>query len=249
MQLYLIRHAQSVNNANEGNPNFKHVEDAPLTPLGHSQAAHLAAQFRRHLESEDLQLTLNQAAHMPIYRVDELHVSPFQRTLQTAKPLADALDVPTYVKMDIYEYGGIYRREGDRTFRTFRGLNREQMAELVPGINIPDDVTDEGWWTMDIYEPEEHFINRGKRVFNFLVAQAENAWAGKHIAMIAHADFINLLVQTILRKGEVERNPHRDSFMYAYNTSVTRIDFNKHGFPTLRYFSRVDHLPEEMVTL
>ena len=39
MELYLIRHAQSLNNAL---PAEDRVEDAPLTDIGHQQCSHLA---------------------------------------------------------------------------------------------------------------------------------------------------------------------------------------------------------------
>jgi 2,3-bisphosphoglycerate-dependent phosphoglycerate mutase len=39
MQLYLIRHAESTNNAK---PPRQRVEDPPITELGESQATHLA---------------------------------------------------------------------------------------------------------------------------------------------------------------------------------------------------------------
>ncbi len=248
MYLYLIRHAQSVNNAGEGTPGFQHVADAPLSPLGHQQAAHLAGVMRQHAESDEMQAALAQHPHLPIYRIDELYASPFRRTLQTAKPLSDALDMPVHVMMDIYEYGGIYQRVRDTgAVTTYPGLTRPQMREIVGNCVIPENVTDDGWWTLDVFEPEAAFVERGRRVAIFLKEQAKGAWVGKHIALISHADFTNLLMSTLLH-GDTGRNPTRTSFIYPYNTSVTRFDFDHTGYPVLRYFSRVDHLPVQMVT-
>lgn len=248
MHLYLIRHAQSVNNAGEGKPDFQHVEDAPLSHLGHQQAAHLAGMLRRHIEDDDAQVALDQNPLLPVYRVDLLCSSPFQRALQTAKPLSDALDLPVQVLMDIYEYGGIYQRNRETgRVQTFPGLNRTQMEAIAPNIVIPDEVTDDGWWNLDVFEPDSAFMERGRRAAEFLRQQAMGAWRDKHVALVSHADFSNLLIKTLLN-GAVDENPHGQSFIYPYNTSVTRFDMDQSGYPVMRYFSRVDHLPVQMVT-
>lgn len=247
MHLYLIRHAQSVNNAGAHDPNYKHVEDAPLSTKGHEQAQRLADYVRRHMDDKVLQTARQNDPHLPVYpRFDELHSSPFKRALQTSKPLADALDCPVHVMMDIYEYGGIYRREGDKDL-TFPGLNRAQMQAIVNHIVIPEAVTDAGWWTMDVYEPENDYIARGLRVAAFLREQAHGAWQGKHIALVSHADFLNLLLQSLIRGGMMG-GPRDHGFLYSYNSGVTCIDFTENGFPIMRYFSRVDHLPVAMVS-
>ncbi|MEM6527449.1 MAG: histidine phosphatase family protein [Chloroflexota bacterium] len=250
MYLYLIRHAQSVNNAGAGTPGFKHVEDAPLTHMGHQQAAHLGTKMRTDIEDEERQALLEKIPYAPVYKIDELYASPFKRAIETAKPLADALDLPLKLNMDIYEYGGIFRRDvvaDTEHVLTFGGLNRDAMRAIVPNIVIPEAVTDEGWWTMNVMEPETHFIERGMRVANFLKEKAAGDWKGKRIAMVSHADFLNQLLQTLLRDGPLDR-PHRDSFIYHYNTSVTYVEIGTYGFPQVRYACRMDHLPPEMVT-
>jgi 2,3-bisphosphoglycerate-dependent phosphoglycerate mutase len=247
VHLYLIRHAESVNNAGWNDPNYTHVEDAPLSEIGQEQAVHLANTLRQHVDDEDLQTAFNNNLNLPVYpRFDELHSSPFRRALQTARPLANALDMPVHVMMDIYEHGGIFRREGD-TVVTFPGLSRDEMRAIVNHAVIPEAVTDNGWWTMDVYEPEDEYIARGARVASFLKEQAREAWRGKHIAMITHAAFTNLLLQTLFRGG-INSTPRDYGFLYSYNAGVTRLDFADEGYPVLRYFSRVDHLPLVMVT-
>jgi 2,3-bisphosphoglycerate-dependent phosphoglycerate mutase len=253
--LYLIRHAQSVNNANMRGSiynDFDHVEDAPLSPLGHQQADYLAKGVADHIGSDDLQQTLDQAAYMPVYRIDALYSSPFQRALQTAKPLADALGMRLQLMMDIYEHGGVYKREGDPgsyRYVAYPGLTRQAMSAYVDDDLIPLDVTKTGWWTLDEFEPEAHFIARGAKVAAYLLEQAEGVWKGKHIAFVSHADFINMLLQTLLRGGKMlDVLPNTQSFMLPYNTSVTRVDFREGGYPVIRYFSRFDHLPLELVT-
>lgn len=62
MELYLIRHGQSENNAR---PEHLRVEDALLTELGHQQAG-LAAEWIKTIG------------------LDRLFSSPFRRALQTA---------------------------------------------------------------------------------------------------------------------------------------------------------------------
>lgn len=70
--LYLVRHAQSTNNAQ---PESQRIPDPPLTDLGEQQAQALA-------------LAIDQLSP------DHLFSSPFLRTLQTTAPVAQALGSP-----------------------------------------------------------------------------------------------------------------------------------------------------------
>lgn len=252
MHLLWIRHAQSVNNAGENDATYQHQPDAPLTDLGHQQAQRLADTLRAAMTSEVQQAQLAANPDLPLYRVDRIFCSPMQRALQTAKPVAAALDLSLEVLPDVYEYGGAYQRITDDNGVTKRigktGMTRTQIEALVPGVVLPDAVTDNGWWSpQQGFESNDHYFERGRRFAAFLRQQASGEWQGQWVAVVSHADFTNYLLKLLL-VGELRDHPHNISFIYPYNTSVTRVDFSASGYPVLRFMGRVDHLPTDMVT-
>ncbi|MBU6174768.1 MAG: histidine phosphatase family protein, partial [Planctomycetes bacterium] len=85
--LYLIRHAQSENNAK---PDAERIPDPGITPLGVEQSERLAASIDR-------------------YRPTRLYCSPFLRSLQTLSPVAKKLQLQPRVRQDLYEQGGCHR--------------------------------------------------------------------------------------------------------------------------------------------
>ncbi len=248
MHLLWIRHAQSVNNAGENDPTYQHQPDAPLSDLGHQQADHLADAFRAASEDETQQAQLSAKPSLPLYRVDRLFCSPMKRALQTAASVAVALDKPLTVLPDVYEYGGAYHRVGATKRVGKTGLTRAEMEELVPGVQLPEAVTDNGWWSPEHgFESDAAYFERGRRVANFLREKAAGEWRGEWVAVVSHADFTNFLLKLLL-VGELRDHPHAISFIYPYNTSITRVDFSADGYPILRFMGRSDHLPTDMVS-
>jgi len=249
MHLLWIRHAQSVNNAGEGDPTAPHVADAPLTDLGVQQAAALAQAFAADCADEERQALLNQHPHLPIYRADVLLCSPMRRTLHTMKPLAEALDMPVTVHADLYEYGGAYAKEpGGGPDGLPGGLNREGMLAVLADAILPDAVTDDGWWDPDgPFESRKAFHERGQRLVAEMRSKARGEWAGKWVVMIAHGDLTNYVLKLLLN-NELDYHPNQRSFIYPYNTSVTGVDLTDPDYPMLCFFSRVAHLPLQQVT-
>ena len=251
MRLHLIRHAQSVNNAFELNPNAEHVPDAPLTPLGHQQAAHLASFIRRDFESSERQNELRYDPRLAVYSFDELYTSPMHRTLQTTNALTQMLNLPAIVHTDIYERGGVYhehKQDGQLVSRGLPGLNPDQMREVCANLTVTDGVTSIGWWLSEMPETPAHYE---ERVFH--VAKQIRDWAtgdkrDGSIAFVTHGGFANALMQALLYGVLVPRTLMGRVLIAMYNTSTSRIDFDGDGTPILRYMSRTDHLIPEMVT-
>lgn len=93
MELWLIRHGQSANNALEqqaGDPSGR-LPDPPLTALGHEQARRLAGW----------------AAQGDGGPVTHLYSSLTTRAVQTAAPLAGVLGLPVRGLAAAYECGGL----------------------------------------------------------------------------------------------------------------------------------------------
>jgi 2,3-bisphosphoglycerate-dependent phosphoglycerate mutase len=105
MELYLIRHAQSANNAK---PESQRIPDPPITDLGHEQARRLA----RRLSSLGLTRVIT---------------SPFLRTLQTAEKIQSETFINPEVRIDLHEEGGCYSGYLPSNIAGQPGLNRCQI--------------------------------------------------------------------------------------------------------------------------
>ncbi len=112
MLLYLIRHGQS-----EANISNLDLPDAPLTPLGVSQAEAVA----RFLEAEQIRLVIS---------------SPLRRALQTADVLCRTWGADHEVWRDLLEH----RRNEPHRF-----LGRTGIRELCPSARCESDLPDDGF--------------------------------------------------------------------------------------------------------
>ena len=113
MKLYMIRHAQSVNNALANQRD--RVCDPTLTELGYQQAdilaKHLASgvdpEYVIGVSEEDTAADSRQG-----YKIDYLYCSAMHRSMLTAKPIAAALGLTPELWLDIHEHGGIFLDHG-----------------------------------------------------------------------------------------------------------------------------------------
>src|SRR6056297_1112107 len=137
MQLYLVRHAESENNAR---PIYERVEDPSITAVGRLQAEFLAKWFES----------------LPI---DTLISSPVRRALQTTRYIVDLTDSHVHVWADMFEEGGIYRGHGPEATEGGPGLSRTEVlrhvAANVDGCTLDDAVVESGWWGAKLRETPE----------------------------------------------------------------------------------------------
>lgn len=225
MRLYLIRHAESENNVLIKQTLYRRKVDPDLTALGYQQRDVLA----RHIGSEP-------DAVGERFAIDRLYTSAMHRSLLTTKPVSDALGLAPMVWPDLHEKGGMFQeRNGD--IRGFSGMSRSAILEQFPGYQLPDEVTESGWYDAALgREPETHSYYRAIKVARNL---RERSDADEVIALVSHAGFLDLLLKVIF-----EQLPARPYTMRYYhdNTAITRINFDE-GWTTLHYMNRVDHLP------
>ncbi|MDI7277228.1 MAG: histidine phosphatase family protein [Anaerolineae bacterium] len=235
MYLYLIRHAQSTNNA-LAEPSER-VCDPPLTELGHRQAERLArflASRRERLRDDAGRERLRG------YRFGRLLCSPMCRSLQTAQHLAKALGLAPEVWVPLHERGGVYLNHGgERGIVGYPGKSREEMLAEFPGCVLPEEVTPQGWWFGGREDTVECY-SRAQRVAQTLRGWAANA---ECVALLSHGGFLDALLKALLD------TPADDSHFYAHsNTGVSRLDLYVDGGVALRYLNRLEHLPCELVT-
>ncbi len=226
MELFLIRHGQSTNNAlSDWN---QRVEDPLLTAEGEQQAGHLAVHVAagRHIAEPP------RDAARPV--LDQLYCSAMIRAIQTADAIAKAVGVVPHVWVDIHEHGGIYRDHGERKIG-YPGATRRELSQRFPQCVLAPEVTEQGWWNRDF---EELHVGHGRAA---RVAQAlrERAAEDVRIGIVTHGDFMSTLLNAL--GGQ----PLGAGIYYEHgNTGVTCVEITPDG-ARLRYLNRVDHLPAE----
>jgi 2,3-bisphosphoglycerate-dependent phosphoglycerate mutase/probable phosphoglycerate mutase len=245
MQLYIIRHAQSYNNALADS---KHrVCDPPLTELGHRQAARLAHHLARepHPEQDFGRSPEETGVHTESgYGIARLYCSAMHRSLQTATAVSDAIGLRPEIWVDVHESGGIFLDHRDaRGVVGYPGMTRTQIEAEFPNTVIPPEVRDHGWW--DTARGEEDWPTcqgRAIRVSKQLWKWVDDGLAGP-IAIVSHAGFIEALIKAILG-----RLPAENLTFYHFNTAITRLDLEPGKQVHIRYLNRVPHLTQELVS-
>jgi 2,3-bisphosphoglycerate-dependent phosphoglycerate mutase len=219
MQLLLIRHAQSANNAL---PEEQRVEDPPLTAIGHRQAAALATWL------------------MSI-RLDHMVASPFRRSLETAEHIRRQLSLVPQIWIDLHEQGGCYAGYEPHMYQGRPGMSQTQIAAEFPGYRIDPAICEQGWWRCQPYESKEQARARAGR----LIERTITEFAGRNVSVgyIVHADFKQLFLEELFASTDAVRT----SWDSIYNTAVTAIQFQR-GTPRLDTYNSTKHLSPDLVT-
>lgn len=221
-EIYLIRHGQSANNAQSEE---LRVSDPGLTDVGQQQAAALAAWFDQH-------------------RVDYLYCSPFLRALETARPLADAKQLPVQVRADIFELGGCYSGHEVGKKRGEPGLGLSQLRAAYPTWDIDTSIAETGWWGRD-FESCEQAIARAASVAQWMTSELATL-NGIHVLVI-HADFKRLLLEAMFSESELSAQQIDLAGVPLYNTGISYIELQQ-GRWSLSGFNSTEHLPSELIT-
>jgi broad specificity phosphatase PhoE len=241
MELYLIRHAQSTNNALTDQRD--RVSDPPLTDLAHRQVQLLAEHLACGTNFEpklgwSVEATGSRGRRG--FEINRLYCSAMWRALQTAGPIGEALGLTPEVWLDLHEQGGIFLDQSDGGSRLcYPGKTRAEILATFPHYQLSDDITEEGWW----HNPYEEWPACHGRAIK--VAKRLWEWADRdeRIALVTHGGFLDALIKALFNNLP---SPH--FFYHHNNTAITRLDFYPGNHLGLRYLNRVDHLPPELVT-
>lgn len=242
MELFLIRHAQSYNNA-LGDQRRRMV-DPPLTEIGQRQAELLATFLANGTDHESAPCEGEPAngGSGCGHGITRLYTSAMQRALQTAQAISKALGLPAEVWVDVHEHGGMWLDHDEPVGVVgYPGMRRSEIVARFPEALLPPEVTEDGW-----YDPArgcESWEQAALRAEQ--VAQQLRAWAQRdeHIAIVSHGGFSHLLLRALLHVA-----PEGDVFFHHDNTGVTRLRFHENGQASLRYLNRISHLPADLVT-
>ena len=222
MELYLIRHGQSANNAGV----LPRVADPPLTDIGVEQARWAGES----LKDEG---------------ITRLYCSPMLRTLQTAQIISEIINLPPHIFVGLHEWGGIWETRGDGSVQ-LPGLNRAEMREICPDVVLPDDVTDRGWWfnegfAGDIEGMAELSHENG---LAFIAHLGEHhVDADERVAAVSHGGSGGSLISAFFGLP-----PDVGYSRFTHNnTGVSRLLFTSER-RQLQYLNKISHLPPEAVT-
>ncbi len=243
MKLYIVRHAQSTNNALPSQRD--RVHDPNLTELGFKQAEMVAQHLANGVNPEyrlgaSVEETTIRNRHA--YNIQHLYCSAMHRAMLTARPIGEALGLTPEVWVDIHETGGIFLDHFDERGKVgYPGMTRAEILTEFPGYILPDEVTAEGWWNKGF---EERFgcHSRAIKVASQLRAMIDSK---ENIAIVSHGGFIDSLLKALFNQL-----PYPHIFYHHYNTAITRIDFGPADSVELhvRSLNRFDHLPADMIT-
>ena len=221
MLLYLIRHAQSQNNAR---PAYCRVEDPPLTAVGRLQTQYLAEWLRT-------------------IEFDMLVTSPVLRALQTTRAIHNRTGHHVYVWGDMFEEGGMFRGFGPNKSAGGPGMTRSQIIEQVASSSLlstlDPSITDEGWWGRPRESPDEA-SRRANAVAKRITHCVDTLNTG--IVVVTHDRFVRRLLLNLLGES-------RDAFQATslHNAGVTRLVFDSNAW-SLERVNDVSHLPSRLVS-
>lgn len=220
MELYLIRHGQSTNNAA-----LPHIADPPLSDLGKQQAYYAGKTLQRE-------------------GISRLYCSPMLRALQTAEIIGGVLSLAPHVYIGLHEWDGIWEESVGRFGATLPGLTRSEMKEVCPNVVLPQEVTDEGWLFTQWEDVELMLRQANHNAENFIAhLHAIHDGSDERVAAISHGGFLSTLIGTFFRLP-----PNDDSDRFAHhNAAISKIRRAARG-TQLRYLDRICHLPKGMIT-
>ena len=239
MQLYLIRHAQSENNAlwEYSGSNLGRNMDPELTMLGRQQAEALA----RYLASDQANPeTTDDPQNRSGFGLTHLYCSLMVRAVATGAVIARRLNIPLLGWPDWHEGGGIYLEdEGSGELVGYPGMDHTWFQDNYPELSLSPGVGDSGWWNRPFEERPQRW-ERARRVINEL--NLRHADDSHRVAIVTHGGFYNYFMKTLL-----DLDFSKEVWFVFNNAAITRIDFTDQEL-RLVYQNRLDYLPDELLS-
>jgi 2,3-bisphosphoglycerate-dependent phosphoglycerate mutase len=246
MQLYFIRHGQSINNANAGIAEYKENPDPCLTQAGLEQAELLAKYLKENQPVINDKSWNNQNQFG--FGLTHIYTSLMERAATTAASTARALGIPFTAWVNIHEEGGIYAREKDERKSVLPGKSRSFFEKNIPELILPDDFDEAGWWNRP-FESEEERQPRADLVLAELISRHgdREGQTEQHIAFVSHGGFFMRFMSTLLKLPWRQGAHGMRSWFLLNNCSISRVDIHTDRL-TVCYINRTDHLPAHLIS-
>lgn len=250
MELYIIRHAQSANNAlwsATGSSDGRNP-DPDITEIGQRQAKLLAQALAQPRQERSEPERRWDPHNRYGYGLTHLYTSLMQRAIQTATIVSAAVDVPVQGWEAIHERGGIFRKDeasGERI--GLPGPDRAFFERHYPNLELPETMGEGGWWARPS-EKDDEVPARARRFVQEL--SARHGQSPDRVAIVTHGGFINDLLTVLLGlSGPVTTLAGEPKHVWwgVSNAGITRVDVSEE-YVYLAYLDRVDHLPDELIT-
>lgn len=205
MIVHAVRHAQSRTNAG-----LDTSLNSDLSPRGARQVERLVDRFR----------------DLPIRAV---YASPFNRCLQTAWPIAEALGLPVRVRGELFEYHGL-EPGGTADLKLHRP---GAFALRQDGIRLDADVPDiEHWPRVD--ETRQDMIERTRSMARYLMARWPEP--GDQVLIISHGSPIARLIDAWLTDAP------GPSFRFVIENATVNTLRHEKGVRSLMSLNEASHL-------
>lgn len=248
MQLYFIRHGQSINNAHWNEPDYTESPDPVLTEIGQAQAQILGKYLAQLQDISDHQGWNVHNRHG--FGITHIYTSLMERAAHTASFTARLLaQVPFAAWEEIHESGGIFGRDGDAKLQGLPGRARAFFEEHFPELNLPAGLNGTGWWNNRPFETEEDCQVRAQRVWHELLARHgdRDGEPEQCVIFVSHGGFFGHLVCAMLNLPWRQASHGLKSWFVLNNCSISRFDIRA-GEVLITYLNRVDHLPTHLIT-
>ena len=242
MQLYLIRHGQSTNNAlwDATHSEIGRVVDPELTLLGREQAAAAGAYIAA--SNSNGSVGWRDPQNRSGFGLTHLYCSLMDRAINTGLAVSRAVGLPLLAWTEVHEGGGLYKV--DETSGALCGVpggNREYFAALYPELVLPAQLGDAGWYRGGYEEADALRARIG--VFRQQLAERHGG-SSDRVGVVTHGDFYHYLLAAIVQAPAAANGAY---WFYLNNLGISRLDFRAEGL-RLMYLNRVDYLPAALVT-
>ena len=247
MELYFIRHGQSMNNANWSNPAYIESPDPSLTEIGMEHACYVS-EFLRDAQTivDPKQWNIQNRFG---FGLTHIYTSLMERAVHTAAPTARALGIPFAAWEDIHESGGIFGRDGEMKLQGLPGKSRSYFQENFPELALPIHLNGTGWWNSRPFETEEQCYQRAQKFLSDLMARHGDVEGQpeQRVAIFSHGGFFVHLVFAMLNSPWAQAALGMRAWFSMNNCAISRFDF-RGGEISIVYLNRTDHLPDHLIT-
>ena len=242
LQLYFIRHGQSINNVyyeDESHANYfeNRLPDPDLTAIGNKQAE-ITGQYL----AQPYQPSRNDPQNRLGFGLTHLYCSLMVRAVKTGTAISKATGLPLVAWPAIHETGGVFdveMEDNEPVFIGMPGQGRSYFKTNFPDLILPEGLSDIGWWNRDS-EPREEYLDRAK----LIIAEIFEKHGGTddRVGLVLHGGiFTRILTAFFDIQGE--------SYWFLMNNcAISRVDVRDDNHLRLIYMNKVDHLPDDLIT-